>query len=175
MPNSISHKKGFSFQRPQATLVAIALLLTGIDQSTKAMARHWLQPEHSWVLIPHTFQLSLAYNTGAAFSLLEQYPVLLTAFTTLLFLALTGFALSRSHYRSMERNAYALLIGGAFGNLLDRALQHQVTDFFDFIVIHYPVFNMADVFIFFGAVFLMIDCLFPQTQPDASLPADPHG
>jgi signal peptidase II len=144
-----------ALHHPKWLLSGSALALSLVDQGTKWVAKAWLLPDHPFPLIPHVFQLTLAYNTGAAFSLLSQKPQLLTGFTTLLFLILIIYSLSRPRYVKLEIPALALLLGGAFGNLLDRILFGHVTDFFDFVIIRYPVFNVADAFIFCGALLLI--------------------
>jgi len=50
----------------------------------------------------------------------------------------------------------AIIIGGALGNLIDRVRLNYVTDFLDFTLINYPIFNLADVFVVSGVVMLHI-------------------
>lgn len=144
-----------------------------VDQLTKSLIKLWLLPEVPWPVLPKFFQLTLAYNTGAAFSLLRHQPQLLVLFTSALFLILVVYSLTRSRYTSLEFWALALLMGGALGNLTDRLLFGQVTDFFDVVAIHYPVFNVADVFIFCGALLLVCAHVLIPSAPLEDVPPQP--
>lgn len=146
---------------------------TVLDQASKWLVNAYLNPNQSWPIIPHVFQLTLAYNTGAAFSLLHSQPALLTGFTSLVFLALLAYGLSRQHFLKGELLAMSLILGGALGNLLDRMLIGHVTDFLDVIAIHYPVFNVADSFIFCGVLLLMGVHIKSQSQEPMDTPAMP--
>lgn len=137
-----------------------------IDQLSKLLAKTYINPDEPISVIPGVFQLTLAYNTGAAFSMLHNQPQLLSVFTSLLFLALLTYGLVRTRFAKGELLAMALILGGALGNLIDRLLTGRVTDYFDVIAIHYPVFNVADSFIFMG-VLLMAGVLL-KSQPAES-------
>jgi signal peptidase II len=153
------------FVRLRLALLTISLAV--IDQGVKWLANEYLIPEVPHPVLPGIFNLTLTYNTGAAFSLLNQFLGMLTAFSALLFLILIGYSFTRTTYRHGESLALALLMGGALGNLLDRVQSGRVTDFLDVVWIHYPIFNGADIFIFFGALILLFSHW--RTEPD-----DPH-
>jgi len=57
---------------------------------------------------------------------------------------------------TFEQMGYGLILGGALGNGIDRFVAASVVDFLDFRLIHFPVFNLADVFINIGIVCLLI-------------------
>jgi signal peptidase II len=59
----------------------------------------------------------------------------------------------------------AIIIGGALGNLIDRVRLNYVTDFLDFTLINYPIFNLADVFVVSGVVLLSYMLLFKGDMP----------
>lgn len=143
---------------------------TLLDQGSKWLAKAYLIPETSVPVIPGVFQLTLAYNTGAAFSLFRHQPQLLSVMTTVLFLTLLAYALLRSQFARGERLAMSLILGGALGNLLDRLLTGHVTDYFDVVAIHYPVFNVADSFIFIGVI-LMARVLLKDQQCQPTEPS----
>jgi signal peptidase II len=147
-------------------IVCFALL----DQGSKWLAKTYLSPGVSVPIIPGVFQLSLAFNTGAAFSLLRHQPQLLSAFTSVLFIVLLAYALSRRQLSKGEPLAMALILGGALGNLVDRLTTGRVTDYFDVVAIHYPIFNVADSFIFIGVV-LMMATVFKNTPPQVTTAA----
>lgn len=138
------------------TLLGLMLAGAGLDQGSKWLAKIQLDPVHSLPIIPHVFQLSISYNTGAAFSLFRQQPQLLAGFTALLFLVLLVYGLRKQYLFKGEWVAMGLILGGALGNLLDRLFLGRVTDFFDVIIIHYPIFNVADSLIFIGVLWLLI-------------------
>jgi len=62
----------------------------------------------------------------------------------------------------------AMIIGGALGNLIDRVRLNYVTDFLDFTLINYPIFNLADVFVVSGVVMLSYMLLFKGARPKIS-------
>lgn len=63
-----------------------------------------------------------------------------------------------------EQLGYGFILAGALGNGLDRFLFGYVVDFFDFRLINFPVFNLADVFINVGILFLLISSFSPQSS-----------
>ncbi|WP_308705627.1 signal peptidase II [Acholeplasma laidlawii] len=62
----------------------------------------------------------------------------------------------------------AIIIGGALGNLIDRIRLNYVTDFLEFTLINYPIFNFADVFVVIGVVILSYMLLFKGAMPKIS-------
>lgn len=149
-----------------ARILANALIFFSLDQASKMAAKQFLSTGHSLPILPGLFHLTLTYNTGAAFSMLRQQPQLLVFITVGIFLMVLGYTLSRKTFLRHEPLALALILGGALGNLADRILQGKVTDFFDVIAIRYPIFNVADCFIFIGVALMLLAHLRPH--PGAS-------
>jgi signal peptidase II len=141
---------------PKRRMLGLMLGFAALDQLSKWLTVIALRPEESVPLIPGVFQLTLAYNTGAAFSLLRHQPQLLTVLTSLIFLVLLGYGLSRRQWMKHEVSALALILGGALGNLIDRFQAGRVTDFLDVVAVRYPVFNLADSLIFCGVALLVL-------------------
>jgi len=140
--------------RLQVLIGTVAFL--GFDQATKWLINESLFPGESLRLLPRIFQLTLTYNTGAAFSLLSKNQEFLIGLSGVILLLLLIYVFTRVTFRRGEVLYLALLLGGTLGNLTDRILTKHVTDFFDVVCIHYPIFNMADIFILFGAAGLCI-------------------
>jgi signal peptidase II len=147
------------------TRLSGALLVAGLlalDQFTKYLVETSLPMQEKIDVLPF-LALYRTFNTGIAFSFLSGMDDLALSLLTL---AITGFVLylwARSD--STQRFAqfgYALVIGGALGNLIDRLrLGHVV----DFILFHTPnwsfaVFNLADSFITIGAMLIILQELF---------------
>jgi signal peptidase II len=152
-------------QRPRSRrgllVGAIVVGVVAIDQATKAWAVATLDdgPES---IIGHDVELRLSRNTGGAFSLFQGFTPLL---------ALVAIGLTVLLVRALRRTddtwivvALAMVLGGAIGNLVDRAfrspgfLRGAVVDFVS--VGGFPTFNVADASITVGAVLLVLRIVF---------------
>ncbi len=155
---------------PRALRIIIFLcfssLLVILDQVTKHLVVQNFFYGESVLMIPSFFSLTYVRNPGAAFGLLSQWDSALRIpfFIIIPFVAL-GVILSV--FRRLPENdwrlgfALSLVMGGAFGNLIDRARLGYVIDFLDFhwgmTGLHFPAFNVADIAICVGVGLLMID------------------
>jgi signal peptidase II len=147
----------------------VALVVIVLDQFTKALAEAGLDygrplEVFSW------FNLTLQYNTGAAFSFLSDAGGWQRYFFSAVAIFISGvlvvwlFVLPRS--QRLLALALALILGGALGNLWDRLVLGHVVDF---ISVHYagryfPAFNLADSAISVGAALMVFDSLFGDSQ-----------
>lgn len=131
-------------------IVLGSFLILFLDQMTKFLVETFLK-ETTLTLIPNFFSLDLVYNTGGAFSLLNQYPyiLILASILSLFFLHELEKELESSLLKTIS---FSLIYGGVFGNLGDRILIGSVRDFLDFQFFgrHFPTFNVADVAIVIG-------------------------
>ena len=141
------------------SLVAIIL-----DQLSKwEILKHFTEGERLNI-IPDLFDLTLAYNPGAAFSFLadqggwQKFFFLGLAVVISLYLAR---AIWRDEFGCWGKLGAAMIIGGAIGNVVDRLIHGHVVDFLLFYWQNwfYPAFNIADSFICVGAVCLVLDGL----------------
>lgn len=142
-------------------LIALAVLV--LDQASK----HWvlagvrLQDIRKIELSP-VFDLSFVANYGVSFGLLQADQLWGRLLLILLSGAIAAFFVYwlRSARRALTVAALGLVIGGALGNLIDRARFGYVVDFLDFSGMFFPwVFNIADAGITVGAALLMLDFL----------------
>ncbi|MFZ5944053.1 MAG: signal peptidase II [Bacillota bacterium] len=142
----------------------IALLVV-IDQLCKYTAETYLKPIETYPIIQNIFHLTYARNTGAAFSILQGKQTFLITVSLIVIIALMLY-----FFRNIKKgNTYlnlsiSLIIGGALGNLIDRIRLGYVVDFLDFILINYPIFNTADVFVVSGIIFLIYAILFTDLE-----------
>jgi len=141
--------------RPTAAWGGAVLVL---DLGTKAAVSRFLSPGEAVAVINDFFNLVLAYNTGAAFSLLagEGSPEQSLKMALLAVLALLPFLYFFIQAAPGDRNrlaALGLILGGALGNIHDRLRWGAVVDFLDFYWRghHWPAFNIADTAICLGA------------------------
>ncbi|MPM11077.1 Lipoprotein signal peptidase [bioreactor metagenome] len=139
----------------------IIVILIGIDQWTKYLAETQLKPIDAIPLVRDVFHLTYARNTGAAFSILREKQVFLIIVSTIIVVVLIYYLIKTIKTRETTlKIALALIIGGALGNLIDRIRLNYVTDFLDFTLVDYPIFNFADVFVVLGVVLLSYIVLF---------------
>lgn len=155
----------------------LALIVGVLDQVTKQVVLAWLQPGE---MIPVTgfFDLVLVFNTGAAFSFLAEHGGWQRWFFTVLAVAISSWLISLMHQHRHEKllpAAFALIIGGALGNVYDRLVHGAVVDFLHF---HYagwswPAFNLADSAITVGVVMMLWGQLFGPSSRDQAQPGAP--
>ncbi len=139
---------------------SIGIIVLCLDLSSKSIIKQLLAEQETIAIMPHLNFISCA-NPGFAFGLFEHigfWERVLLSFSAL-FLFLWKFNLSHLqaniiHYYYLS---YALVVGGALGNLYERVVQGHVTDFIDFYVghFHFSTFNLADVAIVIG-MFLLV-------------------
>lgn len=150
-----------------AGLATMALLA---DQATKAMALAWLAPGVPLAVF-RGFDLVLGFNTGASFGMMSGpmagKPLLMAALTGALTLFVAWLGLRAKS--APEAAGYALISGGAVGNIVDRLRHGAVTDFLDFYWRdwHWPTFNGADIAIFLGAVLIVVTGIRPSSRERA--------
>ena len=115
-------------------------------------------------IIPHFFDLTLVYNTGAAFSFLANHSGWQKYFFIVLAFVISGWlanGVRKGEFGKLGNFAAAMIIGGALGNVIDRFIHGKVVDFLLFYWQnhYYPAFNVADSFICVGVALLIIDGL----------------
>ncbi len=138
-----------------------ALAIVAADQLTKALILARFAPGERLEVTPF-LNLVLAFNKGAAFSLLAQAPGWQTPVLVaiaLLAVAILSALIVRNLHKRLLCTGLALVLGGALGNLIDRLRLGHVVDFVDLHAAgwHWPAFNVADSGITVGAVILILE------------------
>lgn len=164
-----------------ARWLSLAALVVCLDQLTKALAIANLGLHQPLAVAP-SFNLTLTYNAGAAFSLLSGAGGWQRWLFAGLALAVCGFIVgwlrSLGPGQAWTAAALALVMGGAVGNLIDRLVRDGlVVDFVDvyYREWHWPAFNLADSAIFVGAALLIVTALWPEAGDPARRRGDPAG
>jgi signal peptidase II len=146
-------------------MLLVVTLTIAIDQ----LVKYWMlsvvgidaRPE---IVVTSWFKLVMVWNHGISFGMLsapETYvPYFLIAVAVVISAILARLGL-RSHHR-VEQLAYALVIGGALGNVIDRLRFGAVADFFYFHIgtLGWPAFNVADAAICMGVAILLFHSVF---------------
>lgn len=139
-----------------ALLGGVAAAVVVLDQLSKAWVREALVPGRPVTLIPHVMDLSLVYNTGAAFSMGEGRGLLFVLIAAAICVASCVYVWREGQ---MPRTLVATLgcvCGGGIGNAIDRVVAGRVTDFFATTFMDFAVFNVADIFITCGVILAFV-------------------
>ncbi len=162
-------------RRPFLFLIGgITIPVVVLDQVSKLFVKAHMELYESIPIVRNYFDITYTQNPGAAFSLLAQaapwvreaFLMLLASAAILVLLVLVV----RVERVSVNSIAFALVLGGAAGNLIDRAVRAQVIDF---IRVHYydlsfPVFNVADSAITIGVALILLTLVFGDPDADDS-------
>jgi signal peptidase II len=137
--------------RTSLAAAGVAAVVVGLDQLVKELVRSGLDlgERHDLLL---GIKLVNVRNSGIAFGLLADGGALLVVGTAVALLALVFFFVTHTG-RPLVWLPTGLLLGGAIGNLIDRALDGSVTDFVK--LPHFPAFNVADTAITIGVIALI--------------------
>lgn len=142
--------------------LGLALIVLILDQITKHWIEFVFEMHQIKPVIPGFFNLTLAYNPGAAFSFLADAGGWQRHFFTGLALVVSVvivYLLKKHEAEPRYATSLALILGGALGNAIDRMVFGHVIDFLQFYYQnwYYPSFNIADSAICIGAVLMVYD------------------
>ncbi len=131
-------------------IAIVIILMVLLDQLVKYWALIKLSAIGTIPLIDGVFHLTYVENRGAAFGILQDQRWLFLVMTPII-LAVLAYVLHKKYIRTkLGRVSVYLIAAGAVGNLIDRAWHGFVVDLFDFRLIHFPVFNVADIYVVIG-------------------------
>lgn len=134
----------------------VELLVVIFDQFSKLIASQFLDVGESITIIPNVLNFTYVQNTGAAFSMLQGHTVFLIIFTAIAMLVCV-YVIVKDFFQSALVNwALLLCIGGGIGNIIDRIRWNYVVDFIECKLFEFPVFNVADIAVTFGAGLICI-------------------
>ena len=136
--------------------ILIPLICIVADQIVKYWAATWLQTVDTIPLWEGVFHLTYCENTGAAFSMFTGQRWLLLGVTVVLLGGLLWALCKGWMQNAFGRLSLQLIIGGAIGNMIDRVFIGYVVDLFDFRLIDFPIFNVADIFLCVGVGMMML-------------------
>ena len=142
-----------------------------LDRLTKWLIETRVSFEDTIKVIPGFFNIVRSENRGVAFGLFNdstsQWRTLLLVLLSVAAVIGVSIVLWRpERLDRLSRSGFALILGGATGNVVDRVLYGRVTDFLLFYIRDYqwPAFNVADSAIVIGSALLAVGLLWPKTQ-----------
>ena len=149
------------------TLIFMIVLIV-LDQVTKLIARSALA-DSSVAVIEGVFEFKLVYNTGVAWGMFGQSPVVITLIA-LIIMAVVAFVYFKIPVENKRlrflRILLVLIFSGAAGNIIDRLCVDAVTDFLYFKLINFPVFNVADIYVTVSGILVAILLIFYYKEED---------
>ena len=162
-------------RRWRAPELVVIITIVVLDQITKALVKARVPLHESVTVIPGFFDLTHVRNTGAAYGFLDNVdfpykPAVMVVVALAALIAVAAYALTLPATQRIARYGLALILGGAIGNLIDRATMGYVVDFVDVYWrgVHFWAFNVADSAITVGVVLMLIDVLGVGRVPETA-------
>ena len=148
-----------------------AAAVFALDRLAKWMVETRVSFADTYTVIPGFFDIVRAQNRGVAFGLFNESTfqwrtTLLVLVSVAAVVVVSAVIWKARRLDPLSLWGFALVLGGAGGNLFDRILSGRVTDFLDFYIrdYHWPAFNVADSALVVGCGLLLLDMLRPQRQ-----------
>lgn len=146
----------------------LILTLLAFDQFTKYLAITHLKNQPAFVLIDGVLELQYLENRGSAFGILQNQKFFILS-VGVVFMAVLLFFLYKlpedKKYRVVHI-ALSAIIAGGLGNMVDRFRFDYVVDFISFVLINYPIFNVADCYIVVFTILLFLLFMFVYKESD---------
>jgi len=147
----------FSIEVVSSSLIII--IIFALDRVSKISVINQQIKSNKSIFVNDYLNFDLVWNTGIGFGLLSQnanfyyHTISLLIFLVIIFL---GYLISKSNI--IDKTLYSIILGGALGNFYDRLIYFAVPDFIDIHIntFHWFTFNIADIFITLGVIFLII-------------------
>ena len=133
--------------------ISLSIFIFLIDQFTKYLI---LQNYKRFINLDlFLFKLDFVKNYGAAFNILNGSRIFLSIISIIFSIILLYLILRKKTSNYLYLYSYSFILGGTIGNGLDRILKGFVVDFINLNIINFPVFNIADISINIGFIFLL--------------------
>lgn len=154
------------------TLIIVLLVL--LDQGVKFLVKTHIPFGAHVDFIPHLLGLTHIHNEGAAFSMLSGARWFFVILTVAFVIFAMWLLLTNKFPHPMGKWSLVLVIGGAVGNLIDRALYGYVVDMFETLFMNFAIFNVADIFVVVGGIAFCIYYAFIHDKAVARLKEGEH-
>ena len=132
------------------------VLLVAADQAVKFLVKANIPLGEHRGLIPHVVGLTHIHNTGAAFSMLSGARWFFVVLTVAFAVFAIWLILAKKITHPLGKWTLVLVVGGALGNLIDRAAYGYVVDMFETLFMNFAIFNVADIFVVVGGILFCV-------------------
>ncbi len=140
--------------------IVLILILVSADQLSKYLIDSYMLEGETLPIINDFFHLTYVKNRGIAFGMFQGKLDIISIATIIAIVAIAYYLYKERNKLSMiEKMGFIYILAGAIGNMIDRAFRGFVVDMVDFRGVWSYVFNLADVWINIGVVFVLLDQL----------------
>lgn len=146
------------------TFLILSVIMVISDLATKYLVTSSMALNETLPLIDNIFHLTYVRNSGAAFSMLSGQRIILILLPLLIISVIIIYIIFKRPTNKSLMLSFTMIVSGGIGNLIDRIKYGYVIDFFDFRLINFPVFNVADIFVTLGATIFIILLLFSKEE-----------
>ena len=142
-----------NIQKNRLYFILISILIILFDQFTKNI----ININHKSLINTDLIFFSIDYvkNYGAAFNILSGSRIFLSTISIIITMFLIYFILNKKNLSNLDLLSYSFILGGTIGNGFDRLTKGYVIDFINLSFINFPVFNIADISINIGLIFIV--------------------
>lgn len=142
------------------TYIVLILILVGADQLSKYLIDSNMLEGETVPIINEFFHITYVKNRGIAFGMFQGKLDIISIATIIAIVAIAYYLYKEKNKLSLvEKMGFIYILAGAIGNMIDRAFRGFVVDMVDFRGIWSYVFNLADVWINIGVIFVLLDQL----------------
>ncbi|WP_294703768.1 signal peptidase II [uncultured Fusobacterium sp.] len=140
------------------TYIVLILILVGADQLSKYLIDSNMLEGETLPIINDFFHITYVKNRGIAFGMFQGKLDIISIATVIAIVAIAYYLYKEKNKLSLvEKMGFIYILAGAIGNMWDRAFRGFVVDMMDFRGIWSYVFNLADVWINIGVIFILLD------------------
>lgn len=142
-------------------IYVLTFIVILVDQFVKTIITNNIKLNEVVEVIKNFFYITNTKNTGGAWSILNDYPIILTLISAFCVIGINMYLTKREQFNKLEIIYYGLLIGGIIGNLIDRILYDGVIDYigFNFGNYSFPIFNIADITIVISIFLIIVEMI----------------
>tara|TARA_B100000123_G_scaffold266068_1_gene237835 strand:- start:366 stop:857 length:492 start_codon:yes stop_codon:yes gene_type:complete len=147
------------FKKENIYFLFFIFIIFFLDRYSKNLILNLLENE-KYFFINNYLNLNLVFNTGIGFGFFSlNAGIYYNMLSMLIFLIILVLVYLMFQSKTSEKIFFSLIIGGAIGNLYDRIIYKAVPDFIDFHIkdFHWFTFNIADIFISLGIIFMILN------------------
>ncbi|MCH4191230.1 MAG: signal peptidase II [Butyrivibrio sp.] len=148
--------------------IILMIILVLFDQFTKYLAVLQLKDQPAVPIIKGVLELNYLENKGAAFGMLQnqKFFFILIAIMIMFIIAYVIYLLPDDKKYNIMHILLVMVCSGACGNMIDRLANNYVVDFIYFVLINFPIFNVADIYVTVSTALFIILFLFVYKEQD---------